>query len=75
MSDLLTIVQDHWVLLLIGQYPNGPLGGLACTLLLSLLSILLAFPLGVAVALAHRACSVMSRRPIMRPPSVRTASR
>ncbi|MEK8028252.1 amino acid ABC transporter permease [Pseudaquabacterium rugosum] len=53
MSDLLTIVQDHWVLLLIGQYPNGPLGGLACTLLLSVLAIVLAFPLGVGVALAR----------------------
>jgi polar amino acid transport system permease protein len=53
MNDLITIVQDNWVLLLIGQYPNGPLGGLASTLIVSALSIVLAFPCGVLVALAR----------------------
>lgn len=27
MNDLITIVSDNWLLLLVGQYPNGPLGG------------------------------------------------
>ena len=27
MRDIVTIVRDNWLLLLIGQYPNGPLGG------------------------------------------------
>ena len=53
MIDLFTIVQDNWLLLLIGQYPNGPLGGLVCTLILSALGIGLAFPLSVLVALAR----------------------
>ncbi|HEX7892228.1 MAG TPA: amino acid ABC transporter permease [Ramlibacter sp.] len=53
MSDLLAIVRDNWLLLLVGQYPNGPLGGLACTLILSVLAIALAFPVSVLVALAR----------------------
>jgi len=38
---------------LIGQYPNGPLGGLALTLMLGLSALLLALPLGVLLALAR----------------------
>ncbi len=53
MTDLFNIVSDNWLLLLVGQYPNGPLGGLVCTLILSVLGIALAFPLSVLVALAR----------------------
>jgi len=53
MSDVIAILRDNWLLLLVGQYPNGPLGGVACTLILSLLGICLAFPMGVLVALAR----------------------
>ena len=53
MSDLISILNDNWLLLLVGQYPNGPLGGLACTLMLSVLGITLAFPLSVLIALAR----------------------
>ncbi|CAJ0720829.1 putative glutamine ABC transporter permease protein GlnP [Ralstonia edaphis] len=53
MLDLIDIVRDNWLLLLIGQYPNGPLGGIACTLILSVLGIVLAFPLSVLLALAR----------------------
>lgn len=53
MQDILQIIQDHWALLLIGQYPHGPIGGLAVTLLLSLAGIVLAFPLGVLLALCR----------------------
>lgn len=52
MGELLYILSDYGVLLLVGQYPNGPLG-LAITLLLSILGVVLAFPLGVAMALAR----------------------
>ena len=44
-SDIFDILRDNWLLLLIGQYPNGPLGGIAATLILSVLGIVLAFPL------------------------------
>lgn len=53
MAAVFEILRDNWLLLLIGQYPNGPLGGIACTLILSLLAIVLAFPLSVLLALAR----------------------
>jgi polar amino acid transport system permease protein len=53
MNDILSILRDHGPLLLVGQYPNGPLGGLAITFILSVLGVALAFPLGVFLALAR----------------------
>ena len=53
MAALYDILRDNWLLLLIGQYPYGPLGGIAATLILSVLGIGLAFPLSVALALAR----------------------
>src|SRR6478672_12584174 len=53
IGDIITIIQDNWLLLLVGQYPNGPLGGFAATLILSVLSIALAFPVSVLLALAR----------------------
>src|SRR4051794_32945530 len=64
LSDIILIVRDNWLLLLIGQYPNGPLGGFAATLILSVLSIVLAFPLGVLIALAR-----LSKSPFLLWPS------
>jgi polar amino acid transport system permease protein len=53
MYSVFEILRDNWLLLLIGQYPNGPLGGIAATLILSVLGITLAFPLSVLLALAR----------------------
>jgi polar amino acid transport system permease protein len=53
MTAIFEILRSNWLLLLIGQYPNGPLGGIACTLILSVLGIVLAFPLSVMLALAR----------------------
>jgi polar amino acid transport system permease protein len=53
VQDIFIILRDNWALLLVGQYPNGPLGGLAITLLLSILGLVFAFPLGVILALAR----------------------
>ncbi|WP_313370286.1 amino acid ABC transporter permease [Achromobacter animicus] len=39
--------------LLIGQYPSGPLGGVALTLILSVLGLSLAFPLSIVLALCR----------------------
>ena len=50
---MLDIIQNYGLLLLIGSYPNGPLGGVAATLLLSIIGIGLAFPLSVLLALAQ----------------------
>ncbi|MBY5787357.1 amino acid ABC transporter permease [Rhizobium leguminosarum] len=64
IHDMIAIVQDYWLLLLIGQYPNGPLGGLANTLILSALSIALAFPVSILFALARLSRSPMLRWPV-----------
>ncbi|MGO4607705.1 amino acid ABC transporter permease [Variovorax sp. 2RAF20] len=53
MDSVLSILREYGALLVIGQYPNGPLGGLAITLVLSALGLLLAFPLGIGIALAR----------------------
>ncbi len=53
LGNAIAIVQENWLLLLVGQYPNGPLGGFAATMLLSVLGIGLAFPLSVLIALCR----------------------
>ena len=63
LAQIYHIVRDDWLLLLIGQYPNGPLGGIAATLLLSVLGISLAFPLSVLVALARISPWLVLRAP------------
>jgi polar amino acid transport system permease protein len=53
MSGMFDILHDHWLLLLVGQFPSGPLGGLAITLLLSVIALVLAFPVSVLLAVAR----------------------
>ncbi|SEM62068.1 amino acid ABC transporter membrane protein 2, PAAT family (TC 3.A.1.3.-) [Pseudomonas sp. ok272] len=50
---MLDIIHEYWLLFLIGSYPNGPLGGIAATVLLSIIGIGVAFPLSVLLALAQ----------------------
>ena len=50
---MIELIQDYWVYFLIGQYPSGPLGGLALTLLLASLGLVLALPIGLLMALAR----------------------
>jgi polar amino acid transport system permease protein len=50
---VIELLDTYWLYFLIGQYPNGPLGGLALTVLLGLFALVLAFPLGVALGLAR----------------------
>lgn len=63
MLSVIGIVRDNWLLLLIGQYPYGPLGGISATLILSVFGILLAFPVSVLLALAR-----LSPFPVLRWP-------
>ena len=53
MGEIAAILHDYGLLLLVGQYPTGPLGGLALTFILALLGLALAFPLSVLLALAR----------------------
>lgn len=50
---MIALIQQYWVYFLIGQYPDGPLGGLALTVLLAALGLLLSLPLGVVFGLAR----------------------
>jgi polar amino acid transport system permease protein len=50
---MLQILEDNWLLFLIGQYPHGPVGGLAMTLFMATLGLLLSFPFALALALAR----------------------
>jgi polar amino acid transport system permease protein len=57
------ILNQHLPSLLLGQYPNGPLGGLALTLVLSALGLCLAFPLSIVLALCRTSPLAMLRWP------------
>ncbi|TBW41293.1 amino acid ABC transporter permease [Siculibacillus lacustris] len=50
---MIDILSDHWLILLIGQYPHGPLGGLAMTVIMAVTSLALALPLALAIAVAR----------------------
>lgn len=50
---MIDILRDYGLILLVGQYPQGPLGGLAMTLVLAVLALLISFPLAVLVGVAR----------------------
>lgn len=50
---MLQILDQYGLILLVGQYPKGPLGGLAMTLILASLALVLSFPLAVVVGVAR----------------------
>ena len=50
---MIQLIHDYWLYFLIGQYPDGPLGGLALTLLLGVAALGLALPLGIVLGLAR----------------------
>lgn len=49
----LEMVDTYWLYFLVGRYPQGPLGGLALTLVLASLGLLLALPLGLLLGLGR----------------------
>ena len=50
---MIEIVQTYWLYFLVGQYPQGPLGGLALTVLLAAMALVLALPVGLLLGLAR----------------------
>ena len=50
---MIDIIRDNWLLLLVGQYPHGPLGGLAATLIIAVIGLFLAFPCAMLLALGR----------------------
>jgi polar amino acid transport system permease protein len=61
---LIDLLKTYGLYFLIGQFPQGPLGGLALTILLGLAALLLALPLGVLLALARISRYRLLRWPI-----------
>ena len=47
------LIDTYWLYFLVGRYPQGPLGGLALTLLLAACGLLLALPVGLLLGLAR----------------------
>ncbi len=50
---MIDLIQTYWLYFLVGQFPNGPLGGLALTVLLAALALVLALPVGLLLGLAR----------------------
>jgi len=50
---MIELIQEYWLYFLVGQYPNGPLGGLSLTILLSGAALILAMPLGLLLGVAR----------------------
>jgi polar amino acid transport system permease protein len=58
------ILEENWLYLLIGQYPAGPLGGLALTLAIASVALALALPVGILLAMGR-----VSRFPVFQLPA------
>jgi polar amino acid transport system permease protein len=50
---MIDVIRDNWLLLLIGQYPNGPLGGLVATLMIAFTGLIFALPCAMILALGR----------------------
>jgi polar amino acid transport system permease protein len=54
---MLEVLQNNWLLFLVGQYPHGPIGGLTMTLFMAATALTFCFPFAIALALARRSTS------------------
>ena len=50
---MLELLHDYWLYFLVGRYPEGPLGGLALTVVLASLALVLSLPVGLLLGLAR----------------------
>lgn len=60
---MINILNEYGLLLLVGQYPAGPLGGLAITLFLAISGLVVSFPLAVLVGVARTSPYRIARWP------------
>jgi len=61
---VIELIDNYWLYFLVGQYPAGPLGGLALTLILGVAALALALPLGLVLGLARASNLRMFRWPV-----------
>ena len=50
---MLELIETYWLYFLVGQFPSGPLGGLALTIVLASLALILSMPLGLLLGMAR----------------------
>lgn len=60
---MIDILDKYGLLLLVGQYPAGPLGGLALTLILAVTGLVVSFPLAVLIGVLRTSPYRMLRLP------------
>lgn len=56
------IFSNHWEILFLGDFPHGAIGGLAMTLILSVLALGITFPAAVLIALVRTGTSKWPRK-------------
>jgi polar amino acid transport system permease protein len=61
---MIELIENYWLYFLVGQYPQGPLGGLALTLVLGVSALLLALPVGIVLGLARTSHRRLLRLPV-----------
>jgi polar amino acid transport system permease protein len=60
---MIEILRDYGLLLLVGQFPEGPIGGLALTLILAITGLIASFPLAVLMGIARTSPIAAIRAP------------
>ncbi len=60
---MIDLIQTYWLYFLVGQFPQGPLGGVALTIVLAALALVLAMPVGLLLGLARTSTRAALRRP------------
>ena len=61
---MIELVETYWLYFLVGQYPAGPLGGLALTLILAAAGLIFSLPLGVLLGIARISPFLSIRVPV-----------
>lgn len=59
------VFSQNWQFFLLGTFPKGPIGGLAMTIIIAVVSLLIVFPLSVGVALLARSKHTWVRKLIL----------
>lgn len=53
IGDIIGILHQYGLLLLVGAWPNGPIGGLILTLILAAVGLIVSFPLSIAMGVGQ----------------------